>query len=67
MVRLQRELAEDWTRQYLMVRDVGTVVTPDACTKIFLTASRGRAGPDVAGKELREKGYSNLYLLRAAG
>ena len=38
MVRLQRELAEAG-RAVLDGRDVGTVVTPDACTKIFLTAS----------------------------
>ena len=38
MVRLQRELAAAG-KAVLDGRDIGTVVTPDACCKIFLTAS----------------------------
>jgi CMP/dCMP kinase len=38
MVRLQQEMAKAG-RVVLDGRDIGTVVVPDACTKIFLTAS----------------------------
>lgn len=56
MVRIQRELAAAG-RVVLDGRDVGTVVTPDACAKIFLTASpteRARR----RWLELKEKGYA---------
>lgn len=56
MVRLQREMAETG-RAVLDGRDIGTVVVPDACVKIFLTASsEERARRRYA--ELKEKGYN---------
>lgn len=64
MVRLQRELAMAG-RAVLDGRDIGTVVTPQACTKIFLTAS-----PTERAKrrylELQAKGYTpELSVLQA--
>ena len=55
MVRLQREMAADGA-VVLDGRDIGTVVLPDACVKIFLTASAG----DRAfrrWKELKQRGF----------
>ena len=56
MVRLQRELAAAG-KAVLDGRDIGTVVTPDACCKIFLTASAGERARR-RWLELREKGYT---------
>ena len=64
MVRLQKEMAAHG-RAVLDGRDIGTVVTPDACAKIFLTAS----GAERARRrwlELKEKGYEpDLAVLQA--
>ena len=56
MVRLQRELAAAG-KAVLDGRDIGTVVTPDACCKIFLTASAQERARR-RWLELREKGYA---------
>ena len=56
MVRLQRELAAAG-KAVLDGRDIGTVVTPDACCKIFLTASAQERARR-RWLELREKGYT---------
>lgn len=55
MVRLQREMAAGG-KVVLDGRDIGTVVVPEACAKIFLTASveeRARR----RWLEMKEKGY----------
>ena len=64
MVRLQREMAAAG-RAVLDGRDIGTVVTPDACAKIFLTASAAeRAHRRLL--ELKEKGFDpDLHALQA--
>ena len=56
MVRLQRELAAAG-KAVLDGRDIGTVVTPAACCKIFLTAS-AQERAHRRWLELREKGYT---------
>ena len=56
MVRLQRELASAGSA-VLDGRDTGTVVVPDACCKIFLTASAAERARR-RWLELRDKGYS---------
>jgi cytidylate kinase len=59
MVRLQRDMAREGA-VVLDGRDIGTVVLPDACCKIFLTASvKERALR--RWKELREKGYEQSF------
>ena len=64
MVRLQRELAEAG-RAVLDGRDIGTVVTPEACAKIFLTASASERARR-RWLELKEKGYEpDLQALQA--
>ena len=55
MVRLQREMAAEGAA-VLDGRDIGTVVLPDACCKVFLTASveeRTRR----RWQEMQDKGY----------
>lgn len=55
MVRLQREMAAAGSA-ILDGRDIGTIVVPDACAKIFLTASveeRARR----RWQEMKDKGY----------
>lgn len=63
MVRLQREMAAAGAI-VLDGRDIGSVVVPDACAKIFLTASvveRARR----RWQELKDKGYEqDLAALR---
>jgi cytidylate kinase len=57
MVRLQRELAAEGSA-VLDGRDIGTVVLPEACCKVFLTASveeRARR----RWQEMQDKGYEN--------
>ena len=64
MVRLQRELAEAGCA-VLDGRDIGTVVTPEACAKIFLTASASERARR-RWLELKEKGYEpDLQALQA--
>lgn len=64
MVRLQREMAADG-KVVLDGRDIGTVVVPEACAKIFLTASpqeRARR----RWQEMKDKGYEqDLQSLQA--
>lgn len=63
MVRLQQEMAAAGC-VVLDGRDIGTVVTPDACTKIFLTASAAERARR-RWMELKEKGYEpDLAALR---
>ena len=63
MLRLQREMAADG-KVVLDGRDIGTVVVPEACTKIFLTASpqeRARR----RWQEMKDKGYDqDLFSLQ---
>ncbi len=64
MVRLQREMAADG-KVVLDGRDIGTVVIPQACAKIFLTAS-----PQERARrrwlEMKDKGYDqDLAALQA--
>jgi len=64
LVRLQQEMAEAG-KAVLDGRDVGTVVIPEACTKIFLTASPAERARR-RWMELRQKGYEpDLQLLQA--
>ena len=64
MVRLQREMAAAG-RAVLDGRDIGTVVTPDACAKIFLTASAAERARR-RFLELKEKGYEpDIQVLQA--
>ena len=55
MVRLQREMAMEGS-VVLDGRDIGTVVLPDACCKIFLTASVEERAKR-RWKEMQDKGY----------
>ena len=55
MVRLQREMASQGSA-VLDGRDIGTVVLPDACCKVFLTASMEERARR-RWQEMREKGY----------
>lgn len=64
MVRLQRELAAAGC-VVLDGRDIGTVVTPQACAKIFLTASPAERARR-RFLELQAKGFApDLALLQA--
>ena len=64
MVRLQREMAAAG-RAVIDGRDIGTVVTPDACAKIFLTASAAERARR-RFLELKEKGYEpDIQVLQA--
>lgn len=64
LVRLQREMAEAG-KAVLDGRDIGTVVIPEACAKIFLTASPAERARR-RWMELREKGYEpDLQALQA--
>ena len=63
MVRLQRELAAAGGA-VLDGRDIGTVVVPDACCKIFLTATAAERARR-RWLEMREKGFEpDLAVLR---
>lgn len=63
MVRLQRELAAAGGT-VLDGRDIGTVVVPDACCKIFLTATAAERARR-RWLEMREKGFEpDLAVLR---
>ena len=63
MVRLQREMAAAG-RAVLDGRDIGTVVTPEACAKIFLTASAAERARR-RFLELKDKGYEpDLQVLQ---
>ena len=63
MVRLQRELAAAGGA-VLDGRDIGTVVVPDACCKIFLTATATERARR-RWLEMREKGFEpDLAVLR---
>lgn len=55
MVRLQREMAAQGSA-VLDGRDIGTVVLPDACCKVFLTASTEERARR-RWQEMRDKGY----------
>jgi len=55
MIRLQREMAAEGA-VVLDGRDIGTVVLPDACAKIFLTASVAERAQR-RWLEMKEKGY----------
>jgi len=55
MVRLQREMAADGS-VVLDGRDIGSVVTPNACAKIFLTASVVERACR-RWQEMKDKGY----------
>ena len=55
MIRLQREMAEEG-RVVLDGRDIGTVVLPEACAKIFLTASAAERAKR-RWQEMKQKGY----------
>ena len=55
MVRLQREMAATGAA-VLDGRDIGSVVVPDSCVKIFLTASVAERARR-RRQELLEKGY----------
>ena len=64
LVRLQQEMAEAG-KAVLDGRDVGTVVIPEACAKIFLTASPAERAQR-RWMELRQKGYEpDLQVLQA--
>ena len=64
LVRLQQEMAEAG-KAVLDGRDIGTVVIPEACAKIFLTASPAERARR-RWMELREKGYEpDLQALQA--
>jgi cytidylate kinase len=63
MVRLQRELAAAGGA-VLDGRDIGTVVVPDACCKIFLTATAAERARR-RWLEMREKGFKpDMAVLR---
>lgn len=63
MVRLQRELAAAGGA-VLDGRDIGTVVVPDACCKIFLTATAAERARR-RWLEMREKGFEpDMAVLR---
>jgi len=55
MIRLQREMAEEG-RVVLDGRDIGTVVLPEACAKIFFTASAAERAKR-RWREMKQKGY----------
>ena len=55
LIRLQREMAAEES-VVLDGRDIGTVVLPEACTKIFLTASVAERATR-RWQELTKKGY----------
>ncbi|MHC1758181.1 MAG: (d)CMP kinase [Negativicutes bacterium] len=55
MVRLQREMAAQGAA-VLDGRDIGTVVLPDACCKVFLTASTAERARR-RWQEMQDKGY----------
>jgi len=64
LVRIQQEMAEEG-KAVLDGRDIGTVVIPEACAKIFLTASPAERARR-RWMELRQKGYDpDLQLLQA--
>jgi len=64
MVRLQKEMATGG-RAVIDGRDIGTVVTPEACAKIFLTASASERAKR-RWLELVENGYeSDLQTLQS--
>ena len=64
LVRIQQEMAEAG-KAVLDGRDIGTVVIPEACAKIFLTASPVERAQR-RWMELRKKGYEpDLQVLQA--